>query len=218
MLFEDRQDAGRRLAQRLAHLHATGPVVLALPRGGVPVAFEIAAALAAPLDLLLVRKLGAPGFPELAVGAVVGGAHPETVINEDVRRGLDVPDAFIARERDVQLAEMERRRALYLGGRPPLSLDGRTVIVVDDGIATGATVRVALKSLAGSGAARRVLAAPVASPDVAAELGALCDEAVFLLLPHDFVAVGHHYLDFRQTEDAEVVALLARSARAPRAG
>ena len=213
MTFRDRRDAGLQLAQRLLHLRASDPVVLALPRGGVPVAFEVAQALAAPLDLVMVRKLGAPGFPELAVGAVVDGAHPETVINEAIRRELAVPAEFIARESAAQLAEIERRREAYLGGRPPPRLHGRTAVVVDDGIATGATVRAALVALAGSGAARRVLAVPVAPPDTAAELEALCDEAVFLLLPKPFGAVGRHYRNFDATEDAEVIDLLDRAAK-----
>lgn len=213
MTFRDRRDAGRQLARRLMHLRGADPVVLALPRGGVPVAFEVAEALAAQLDLVMVRKLGAPGFPELAVGAVVDGAHPETVINEEIRRELAVSAEFIARESAAQLAEIERRRDTYLRGRPPPQLRGRTVIVVDDGIATGATVRVALQAIAGSGAASRVLAVPVAPPDTAAELEALCDEAVFLFLPDPFGAVGRYYRDFDATEDAEVIALLDRAAQ-----
>lgn len=212
MMFRDRRDAGRQLVPRLLHLRGADPVVLALPRGGVPVAFEVAEALAAPLDLVMVRKLGAPGFPELAVGAVVDGAHPETVINEEIRRELAVPDGFIARESAEQLAEIERRRGLYLRGRPPPQLRGRTVIVVDDGIATGATIRAALRALGGSGAARRVLAVPVAPPDTAAELEEMCDEAAFLFLPQPFGSVGRYYRDFNATEDAEVVALLDRAA------
>jgi putative phosphoribosyl transferase len=184
--------------------------VLALPRGGVPVAFEIAAALGAPLDLLLVRKIGAPGFAELAVGAVVDGARPEAVVNEEVVRELGVSATYLEREAARELAKIERRRALYLRGRLPVALDGRTAVVVDNGIATGATVRVAVQALARSGAARRVvLAAPVAPREAAR---ALCDEAVFLAEPALFGSVGAFYDDFRQTEDAEVIALLDRAA------
>jgi putative phosphoribosyl transferase len=213
MRFRDRPAAGRELARHLGHLRGTDPVVLALPRGGVPVAFEVAAALSAPLDLLLVRKIGAPGFAELAVGAVVDGARPETVVNEEVVRELGVSAAHLEREAACELTEIERRRALYLHGRPPVALDGRTAVVVDDGIATGATVRVALQALARSGAARRiVLAAPVAPRETAEALRALCDEAVFLAEPALFGSVGAFYDDFRQAEDAEVIALLDRAA------
>lgn len=215
MEFRDRRDAGRRLVPRLEHLRDAHPVVLALPRGGVPVAFEVARALGAPLDLLLVRKLGAPGHPELAVGAVVDGAHPQTVINEDIRHGLAVSDAYIEAESVRELRELERRRTAYGRGQTPVDLRGRTVVVVDDGIATGATTRAALRGLAGAGAARRVLAVPVAPPEVTAELESECDELVVLLLPHVFGAVGRFYDDFAQTEDTEVTALLDRANRVP---
>ena len=186
--------------------------MLALPRGGVPVAFEVAEALGAPLDLLMVRKIGAPGCAELAVGAVVDGAQPVTVVNDDVMRDFGISRAFLEEQAAHELAEIERRRALYLRGRPPLALAGRTVIVVDDGVATGATVRVALQALARTGAARRVLAIPVAPAEVAEVLQVLCDEAVFLATPVHFDAVGAFYDDFRETADAEVIALLERAA------
>lgn len=220
MRFLDRADAGRHLAQCLLHLMDQDPVVLALPRGGVPVGFAIAEALGAPLDLLLVRKIGAPGQAELAVGAVTDGARPETLINEDIVRQLGVPASYLEREATRQLAEIERRRAAYLRGRPPVALEGRTAIVVDDGIATGATVRASLRALAASGTARRVvLAVPVAPAAMVKALSALCDEAVILFTPEDFHAVGLHYGDFRQTEDTEVVELLDRAAaRTPAAG
>jgi putative phosphoribosyl transferase len=213
MTFQDRRDAGHQLAAHLLHLRDAQPVVLGLPRGGVPVGFEVAQALNAPLDLLMVRKIGAPGYPELALGAVVDGAEPQTVINDDVRRDLEVSEDYIARETARELVEIERRRALYLRGRPPVPLRGRTVIVVDDGIATGATMRVALQALAGVTPARRVLAVPVAPADVAAELERLCDEAVVLLRPTLFGAVGRFYRDFSQTGDAEVITLLDRANR-----
>ncbi|SHJ13405.1 putative phosphoribosyl transferase [Roseomonas rosea] len=209
MRFHDRADAGRQLARRLSHLHDEHPVVLALPRGGVPVAAEIATALGAPLDLLLVRKIGSPGQPELAAGAVVGGPQPEILRNEEIIRQLRIPDDHIEQEAARQLAEIERRRMVYGRGRPPVPIRGRTVILVDDGIATGATMRAALRALAAGGEARRVvLAIPVAPPELAGPLGTLCDEAVFLHTPADFMAVGRFYEDFRQTEDSEVIALL----------
>jgi putative phosphoribosyl transferase len=213
MMFHDRADAGRQLAGRLLHLRDEDTVVLALPRGGVPVAAVIAETLHAPLDLLIVRKIGAPGHQELAVGAVMGGVHPATVLNEDIIRGLGVPGGYIEREAERQRAEIERRRAVYLRGRSPAALQGRTALVVDDGIATGATMRVALRALNMGGAVRRVvLAVPVAPPEVGEQLRRLCDEAIFLALPSSFRAVGQYYRNFTQTEDGEVVALLDQAA------
>jgi len=209
MIFQNRADAGRRLADRLIHLKPQEPVVLALPRGGVPVAAVVAEALGAPLDLLFVRKIGAPGFPELAVGAVIDGAKPTTVLNEDIIRGLGVSRSYLEQAARQELAVIDRRRSMYLRGRPPIKLDGRAALVVDDGIATGATMRVALRALAmGHIAQRVVLAVPVAPPEVAEALRRLCDEAVFLSTPPQFRAVGQYYADFAQTDDAEVIALL----------
>jgi putative phosphoribosyl transferase len=213
MMFRDREEAGHALAQRLVHLKGAEPVVLALPRGGVPVAAPIAEALAAPLDLLMVRKIGAPGHAEFGIGAVVDGDRPETVLDEESVRLLGVPPGYIERETERQLAEIERRRALYLHGRPAVALGGRTAVIVDDGVATGGTVRVALQAVARAGARRVVLAVPVAPADTAVALRALCDETVFLYTPHDFGAVGFYYDDFRQVADSEVVALLDRAAR-----
>lgn len=212
VVFRNRAEAGRRLAERLLHLKGAGPVVFALPRGGVPVASPVAEALGAPLDLLLVRKIGAPGQPELALGAVVEGDPPQTVLNDEIVADLGVPPGFVAREAARQLGEIGRRRRLWLHGRPAAQPRGRTVVVVDDGIATGATVRAALLALERAGAARRVLAAPVAPRDTAQALRALCDEAVFLAEPLDLGSVGGFYRDFRQLDDAEVVALLDRAA------
>jgi putative phosphoribosyl transferase len=218
MIFRNRAEAGRRLAGLLLHLKGSDPVVLALPRGGVPVALPIAEALGAPLDLLLVRKIGAPGQPELALGAVVEGDPPQTVVNDDVVAELSVPPAFIAEAAERELGEIARRRRLWLHGRPAVPRSGRSAVVVDDGIATGATVRAALSALERAGAARRVLAAPVAPRDTAEALRALCDEAVFLAEPSDLGAVGAFYRDFRQLEDTEVAALLDRAAGAAAAG
>jgi putative phosphoribosyl transferase len=211
MMFRNRAEAGRRLAERLLHLKNAYPVVLALPRGGVPVAWPIAEALSAPLDLLLVRKIGAPEQPELALGAVVEGEPPQIVVNDEIVRLLDVPPVAIAREAARQIDEIARRRRLWLRETPAVPLHGRTVVVVDDGIATGATVRAALSALARAGAARRVLAAPVAPRETAEALRGLCDEAVFLAEPPDLGSVGAFYADFHQLDDAEVAALLDRA-------
>lgn len=211
MMFLDRAEAGRKLAGRLMHLKGAAPVVLALPRGGVPVALPIAEALGAPLDLLLVRKIGAPGQPELALGALVEGEPPRTVVNDRIVEALGVSQAAIAEEAVRQLEEIGRRRRLWLHGRSAVPRHGRTVVVVDDGIATGATVRAALSALEHAGVARRVLAVPVAPRENAETLRKLCDEAVILAEPLDLGSVGAFYRDFRQLDDAEVVALLDRA-------
>lgn len=203
--FLNRYDAGRQLADALAHLKEENPLVLALPRGGVPVAFEVAKALRAPLDLLMVRKLGAPGHPELGIGAVVDGPEPQLVINEEAMEIVQASRAYVNAEMERQLAEIERRRAFYFAGREPVPLAGRTAIVVDDGIATGGTVRVALKALHGTEAARIVLAVPVAPRDALDSLHDEVDELVCLKVPWDFHAVGLHYASFDQTNDSEVI-------------
>jgi putative phosphoribosyl transferase len=212
-LFSDRRDAGRQLAQRLAGLAAERPLVLALPRGGVPVAVEVADALGAELDVLIVRKLGAPGHPELGIGALVDGAEPQVVLNDDVIAEVRPSADYIAAEKARQLAEAERRRRAYLGGRAPAEVTGRTVILVDDGLATGGTAKAALRALRRRGPRRLALAAPVAPPDVALAMRAEADEVVCLATPEPFIAVGLHYGDFDQTTDEEVVALLARRRR-----
>ena len=209
MRFSDRADAGRQLAARLAELGLAEPVILALPRGGVPVAVEIARRLAAPLDLVLVRKIGAPGHEELAVGAIVDGERPELVLNPDVVAAYGIDDAWLEGAQNRQLAEIERRRHLYLGGRARVPIAGRTAIVVDDGIATGATVRAALHAVRRAGPRELVLAVPVAAAAVLARLGADADRTVCLETPRDLVAVGQFYRDFRQVEDDEVVRMLA---------
>ncbi|MGW0550732.1 alpha/beta family hydrolase [Streptomyces altiplanensis] len=212
MLFTDRVDAGRRLALALRHLKAEGPVVLGLPRGGVPVAFEVARALDAPLDVVVVRKLGVPYHRELGFGAIgEGGAR---VISDDiVRRSGLREEALVAVER-AEEAELERRARRFRGDRPRLALDGRTAVVVDDGIATGATAAAACEVVRAQGAARVVLAAPVAAPDAVARLSTEADDVVCLSVPQMFRAVGEWYENFTQTSDEEVVALLAQAAQA----
>lgn len=207
-MFRDREDAGRRLAARLSHLKAPDTLVLALPRGGVPVALSVAKMLGAPLDLLLVRKIGAPTQPELAAGAVVDGQEPVTVINEKVVADLGIDRDYIDREAARQLAEIGRRRRRYFGDRQPLSVAGRTVILVDDGIATGTTVRAALKAIRRQGPRRLVLAVPVAPPESLVAIGSDADEIVALVRPDWMGAVGQFYRDFHQLDDEEVVELL----------
>jgi putative phosphoribosyl transferase len=211
--FRDRADAGRQLAQRLMTYAAQNPVVLALPRGGVPVAFEVARALRAPLDLIFVRKIGAPGHAEFGLGAVVDGAHPQVVLNKGILNRLRVPASSIEEETHRPLQEIERRREHYLAGRQPIDVAGRVAIVVDDGIATGGTVRAALKGLSRAQPARLILAVPVAPPDMLARLASEADEVVCLLMPEPFCAVGEHYDDFRQTSDREVTTLLDEAQR-----
>ncbi len=208
--FADRKEAGRQLAEALMHLKAEKPIVLALPRGGVPVAFEVAKALKAPLDVVLVRKVGAPGQPELGLGAVVDGANPLLVLNEDVVALLRPSQRYIDAESERQLVEVERRRQVYRHGRAPLLVEGRTAIVVDDGIATGGTMKAVLSALRQSNPKRLVLAVPVAPADSLEELSRLADETVCLNTPEPYYAVGAHYRDFTQTSDAEVVDPLAR--------
>lgn len=210
--FSDRVQAGRKLADALGHLKDAKPIILALPRGGVPVAYEVAKALNAPLDIVLVRKIGSPGQPELGLGAVVDGAHPQIVLNDDVVEMVRPSQRYIDAEAERQLAEIERRRKLYRAGRAPLEIANRTVIVVDDGIATGGTVKAVLTALRKAKPARLVLAVPVAPPETLSALSAFADETVCLMTPERFYAVGAHYRDFAQTEDAEVIALLARAA------
>jgi putative phosphoribosyl transferase len=211
-VFRDRADAGRRLAERLAEEALVAPVVFGLPRGGLPVAREIAKVLKAPLGLVLVRKIGAPGQPELALGAVVNGAAPETVWNARLLAGFGLTEADMEPARQAQLAEIARRRAAYGSGDAPEDLSGRTAVLVDDGVATGATMRAAIRALRRRGPAAIVLAVPVAAASTLAALAAEADGAVCLETPADFYAVGAAYRDFTQVEDAEVTAILAEHA------
>jgi putative phosphoribosyl transferase len=208
VVFADRRDAGRRLASELTDLKGSNPLVLALPRGGVPVAHEIAQTLGAQLDLLMVRKIGVPWQPELALAAVVDGGHPETVVNDEVARLIPVPPDYLQRQTALELREIEAQRERFLKGRPPIPIDGRVVIVVDDGIATGATVRVALKAVRRHRPARLVVATPVAPPSTLEYLITEADDVVCLSAPEDFAAVGVHYADFAQVSDDEVIAIL----------
>jgi putative phosphoribosyl transferase len=211
MIFNDRKDAGEQLAARLVHLKEQNPVVLALPRGGVAIGFEIARILGAPLDIVLVRKIGVPWQPELALGAVAdgGGGPPETFIDERMVKSLDIPADFVREETARQLAELERRRLIYCADRPPVDIAGCTAIVVDDGIATGATMRVALRAVRRRGPARLVLAAPVAAAETLAALAAEADETICVATPEGLGAIGYYYADFHQMSDDEVTALLA---------
>jgi putative phosphoribosyl transferase len=209
--FEDRRQAGRELAAALRGFRDAHPLVLALPRGGVPVAFEVAKALGADLDVLLVRKIGAPGQPELGLGAVVDGSNPQVVWNEEAIRLVRPSEAYLASETERQLREIERRRRVYFGDRAPVTATGRTVIVVDDGIATGGTVRSALRAIRRAGVDRLILAVPVAPRDAIAQLRQEADEVVAVETPDPFYAVGLHYADFDQTSDEEVSALLAEA-------
>ena len=213
--FANRQDAGRQLAQALPDFDADSTVVLALPRGGVPVAHEICKALGLPLDLLLVRKIGAPHQPELAVGAIVDGITPKIVVNPAIARSCGLNDTQIREMGYRLLPEIARRREAYLQGKPPIDLLGKTVIVVDDGIATGATMKASLHALQSSGAAWIILAVPVAPSDVLQTLDALADDVVCLETPDCFGAVGAHYAQFAQVTDAEVIAIMRQCHREP---
>ncbi|MBZ9791114.1 phosphoribosyltransferase [Rhizobium sp. 3T7] len=206
--FLDRVDAGRQLATKLVKLKLDRPVVYALPRGGVPGALEIARALNAPLDVILVRKIGAPGAPEVALGAVVDGESAETVINQNVRLASSADDAYLERARQRELVELERRRALYLGNRARVDPKGRTVVIVDDGLATGATAKAAVIALRGQGAAKIVLAIPVAPEETLAEMRQYADVVVCLHPAKDFWGVGSFYEDFHQLTDEETIGLL----------
>jgi predicted phosphoribosyltransferase len=209
VIFADRIDAGERLAKGLAHLAGSECVVLAIPRGGVIVGEVIARELGAPLDVVVPRKIGAPGNPELAIGAVAPGIR---VLDPRMVGALGVTDRYLDREIAEQEAEIERRQRAYRGGRPPQPVKGRVAIVVDDGVATGSTAVAALRWARARGAERVVLAVPVAPPQSLERLRAEADEVVVLETPQPFLAVGEWYRDFDQTTDEQVVSALARSA------
>ena len=210
MPFKDRSDAGRKLAKALAGYKDQQPVILALPRGGVPVAAEVAAALNAPLDLILVRKVGVPFQRELAMGAVVDGGAPIIVRNEDVIRLAGIDEAEFKAVCDSELAEIERRRQRYLGSRECVDISGRTAIVIDDGVATGATTKAALRATRSRNPKKLVLAVPVAPTDSLAELRGDADDVVCLEDHEFFGAIGIYYADFSQVSDEEVRDILKR--------
>jgi len=211
-MFSDRREAGRELARLLpASLRSDDVVVLALPRGGVPVAFEIAQALGAPLDVFLVRKLGTPGHPELAMGAIASGGI--RVLNDEVVEYLNIPRDLIDAVAEREQAELERREAAYRQGRPMPSLRNRTVILVDDGLATGSTMKAAVEAAKHEQPTRVIVAVPVGAPETCRELANRADEVICARMPTPFSAVGQWYRDFTQTTDEEVKNLLTASGR-----
>lgn len=210
MLFQDRADAGRQLAKALLKYKDQHPAILALPRGGVPVAAEVAAALVAPLDLVLVRKIGVPDQPELAMGAVTDGKQPAVVRNNDIIELCGVSDEAFDAVCKEELAEIERRRRRYIGERPRAAVEGQFVIIIDDGIATGATTLAAIRAIRSRKPRELVLAVPVAPLDSIRKLRSEVDAIVCLDTPRDFGAIGYFYQDFRQVGDEEVIATLKR--------
>lgn len=205
--FRDRIDAGRRLGSLLSgYENAPDTIVLGLPRGGVPVAHALASRLGLPLDVLIVRKLGVPGYPEVAFGAIASGGIE--VLNADVIQSAHIDEPAIERVRLEQSQELGRRELVYRGNRPPLDVTGSAVIVVDDGTATGATMRAAVEALRVAEPNRIIVAVGVAPPDVMRRLAKLADEVVAVLIPRNFMAVGAWFEDFTQTTDDEVIALL----------
>jgi len=213
--FRDRTEAGRLLAAKLtAYANRPDVIVLALPRGGVPVAYEVARALNAPLDVFLVRKLGVPGYEELAMGAIATGGV--RVLNDQLVGGLRIPDYIVDEVAASEQQELARRERLYRGDRPAPDVRGRTVILVDDGLATGATMLAAVKALRQQQPARIVVAVPTASPETCEQLRAEVDDIICAITPEPFHAVGLWYEDFSQTKDEEVRDLLARSEQVTR--
>lgn len=212
-MYRDRQEAGQKLGNELEKLQLHESIVLALPRGGVPVAAEVAKALNAPLDLIIVRKVGAPGNPELAVAAIVDGDPPDVVLNREIVEAYSLGDdelgALIRQERP----ELDRRRLAYRGKRPPLSIAGKTAIIVDDGAATGTTMKVAIRALRHRAPRQIIVAIPVAPRETVAELAQEADQVICLSQPGRFQALGYHYLSFPQCTDEEVTATLHEAAQ-----
>ena len=210
-LFENREQAGRELAERLAGMALTDPLVVALPRGGVPVAYEIAKKLGAPLELILVRKVGAPGQRELAMAAIVEGAGSEMVVNQEVVDALGVSERALNAAADAERRELKRRLEAYRAGRGSPQVKGRDVVVVDDGVATGASLMAALKALRKGNPKRLIAALPVGPADSIEALGRIADEVVCLARPEPFYAIGLHFADFHQLGDGEVTRILAQA-------
>jgi len=211
--FLNRTEAGKALARELVGRGYTDPVILALPRGGVPVGIEVVRELRAPMDLVMVRKIGVPRQPELAAAAVVNGENPQIVINERIAAQAGLSHDEIERLAQTQLDEIMRRREIYLKGRASVPVEGRTVIIVDDGIATGATMRASLKAVRKRKPTKLVLAVPVAAPDTLEALRGEVDEVVCLLKPQLLLGIGAYYADFGQTSDEEVIRLLDEADR-----
>jgi putative phosphoribosyl transferase len=214
-MFQDRADAGQRLLEQMPTLNAAETVVLALPRGGVPVAEVVAEGLGAPLDVVLVRKVGLPGHHELALAAVTNGAEPVLTVNEEVARSAGLRIDQIWELAETEFREIARRRESYLSGRPAVPIRGKTVVVVDDGIATGATMRASLKYIRAKCPSRIILAVPVSPAGILAELSATADDVICLETPEPFYAVGAHYRKFDQVSDATVARSLARRSTEP---
>lgn len=208
VLFRDRASAGHMLAREVMSRHFERPVVYALPRGGVPVAVPIAAALDAPLDLLLVRKIGVPRQPELAAASIVDGERPDIIVNERIARAAGLSSSDLDLLAKDEWREIERRRTMYLRNRSAIPANGRTAILVDDGIATGASMLAAIAAIRRRSPLATVVAVPVASRDAIENLAMEVEEVIALAIPADFTAVGNYYTDFHQLEDSEVISLL----------
>ncbi|MCP8317418.1 MAG: phosphoribosyltransferase [archaeon] len=205
-MFRDRKEAGKFLAEALSEYKDKNPIVLAIPRGGVIVAYEVAKALNAPLDLIIPRKIGAPNQPELAIGAVTEDGT--TILNQDILQYLRVPDEYIKEEVKNQVEEIKRRMKKYLGDKLRLSIEGKVTILVDDGVATGATIKAAIASIRKRKPALTVLAIPVGPQDTIEELRREVDEVICLMTPEPFFAIGQFYKSFEQTSDEEVIEIL----------
>ena len=210
-MFKDRLQAGRLLAEKLLPFEEDNPIIYALPRGGLPIAEEVAQKLKAPLDLILVRKLGAPGHEELAMGAIVDGAAPTAILNQDVVAELSVPNSLIESAKESALEEIERRRTLYMKGHPAISPHDRTIIIVDDGLATGATMQAAVTAMRKAQARHIIVAVPVAPQEAVNDLSKVADRVIVLQTPRPFLSVGSWYESFPQLVDEDVTKAIERS-------